>query len=54
MRKIYFKPIFKVKELRPRPLLQNGSNIPMDMNATGKFDAKACSFYNEDDIEDDY
>jgi hypothetical protein len=54
MRKIYLKPIFKVKELRPRPLLQNASHIPMNMNTTGKFDAKACSFYNEEDIEDDY
>ena len=53
MRKIYSKPTFRVMALKPRPLLQNGSNV--HMGGTGKFDAKACSYYSdEDDFEDEY
>lgn len=52
MRTKYIKPAFKVKQLCPRPLLQEGSNV--HMGGYGKFDAKACSYdFYEDDFYDD-
>lgn len=53
MRKIYSKPTLRVKALKPRPLVQQGSNVRW--SGTGKLDAKACSYYfEEDDFDDEY
>ena len=39
--------------LKPRPLLQQGSNVTW--GGTGKLDSKACLYYSdEDDFEDEY
>ena len=55
MRKIYSKPKLRVKALKPRPLLQQASNVTWTWGATGKLDSKACSYYfDEDDFDDEY
>ena len=57
MRKKYISPTIRVKELKARSRLLAASNPYADdviVGGSGKFDAKACSFYYEDDFEDDY
>ena len=53
MKRIYIKPAYWVKVLKPRVLTQ-GSNIGVDFSRTGKLDAKGCSLdFYEDDYYDD-
>ena len=58
MRKKYISPTIRVKELKARSRLLAASNNPyaydVIVGGSGKYDAKACSFYYEDDFEDDY
>ena len=51
MKKKYYKPRIVI-EVMNTPLLEDVSNVTV--GGSGKLDAKACSFYNEEDIEDDY
>lgn len=54
MRKKYVKPTCRVKDLKPRVLVQ-ASNIHVYTSESGILDAKASSFgYFEEDFEDDY
>ena len=57
MRKKYISPTIRVKELKARSRLLAASNPYADdviVGGSGTYDATACSFYYEDDFEDDY